>query len=143
MAGTMKVQSTTFRARYAETDAMGVVHHAAYLPWLEVGRVNLLREAGIPYTDIEARGFLIVLSDVHVRYRSPARFDDLVTVESTLTHAKRRLVSFGYRVILSESGVVLIEAETHHIVVSRATMRATQLPEDLFASMIPWLQEAV
>jgi len=139
----MKVQHTTFRARYAETDAMGVVHHAAYLPWLEVGRVNLLREAGMPYTEIEARGFLIVLSDVHVRYRSPARFDDLVTVESTLTQAKRRQVSFGYRVILSESGVVLIEAETHHIVVSRSTMRATQLPDDIIAGMMPWLPESV
>ncbi len=137
----MKVQRTTFRARYAETDAMGVVHHAAYLPWLEVGRVNLLREAAMPYGDIEARGFLIVLSDIQVRYRRPARFDDLVTVESMLTQAKRRRVSFGYRILLHDTADVLVEAETHHIVVSRGTMRATQLPADLFAGLLSWIEE--
>ena len=137
----MKVQRTIFRARYAETDAMGVVHHAAYLPWLEVGRVNLLREAGMPYGDIEARGFLIVLSDIQVRYRRPARFDDLVTVESMVTQAKRRRVSFGYRILLHDTHDVLVEAETHHIVVSRDTMRATQLPEDLIAGLLPWIEE--
>lgn len=137
----MKVQRTTFRARYAETDAMGVVHHAAYLPWLEVGRVNLLREAGMPYGDIEARGFLIVLSDIQVRYRRPARFDDLVTVESMVTQAKRRRVSFGYRILLHDTADVLVEAETQHIVVSRDTMRATQLPEDLFVGLLPWIEE--
>ena len=137
----MKVQRTTFRARYAETDAMGVVHHAAYLPWREVGRVNLLREAGMPYGDIEARGFLIVLSDIQVRYRRPARFDDLVTVESIVTQAKRRRVSFGYRILLHDTADVLVEAETQHIVVSRDTMRATQLPEDLFVGLLPWIEE--
>jgi len=137
----MKVQRTTFRARYAETDAMGVVHHAAYLPWLEVGRVNLLREAGMPYGDIEARGFLIVLSDIQVRYRRPARFDDLVTVESMVTQAKRRRVSFGYRILLHDTHDVLVEAETQHIVVSRGTMRATQLPDDLFVGLLPWIEE--
>jgi len=135
----MTIQRSTFRARYAETDAMGVVHHAAYLPWLEVGRVDLLRAAGVPYTAIEENGFLIVLSDIQVRYRSPARFDDLVTIETRLILLKTRHLSFGYRVLLESTGTQCVEARTDHIVVSRSRMRATQLPADLLAILTPWV----
>ena len=138
----MTIHRSTFRARYAETDAMGVVHHAAYLPWLEVGRVDLLRGAGVPYTSIEARGFLIVLSDLTVRYRSPARFDDLVTIETRLIFLKTRNLSFGYRVLLESSGTLCVEARTDHIVVSRTSMRATQLPSDLLSILTPWVSVA-
>jgi acyl-CoA thioester hydrolase len=138
----MTILRSTFRARYAETDAMGVVHHAAYLPWLEVGRVDLLRAAGVPYTSIEERGFLIVLSDIQVRYRSPARFDTLVTVEAQLILLKTRHLSFGYRVLLASTGTLCVEARTDHIVVSRTSMRATQLPSDLLAVLSPWVSGA-
>ncbi len=138
----MTIHRSTFRARYAETDAMGVVHHAAYLPWLEVGRVDLLRAAGVPYTSIEERGFLIVLSDIQVRYRSPARFDTLVTVETQLILLKTRHLSFGYRVLLESTGTLCVEARTDHIVVSRTSMRATQLPSDLLAVLSPWVSAA-
>lgn len=138
----MTIHRSTFRARYAETDAMGVVHHAAYLPWLEVGRVDLLRAAGVPYTSIEVRGFLIVLSDIQVRYRSPARFDNLVTVETQLILLKTRHLSFGYRVLLESTGTLCVEARTDHIVVSRTSMRASQLPSDLLAVLSPWVSAA-
>jgi acyl-CoA thioester hydrolase len=138
----MTIHRSTFRARYAETDAMGVVHHAAYLPWLEVGRVDLLRAAGVPYTSIEVRGFLIVLSDIQVRYRSPARFDNLVTVETQLILLKTRHLSFGYRVLLESTGTLCVEARTDHIVVSRTSMRASQLPSDLLAVLSPWVSGA-
>lgn len=138
----MTIHRSSFRARYAETDAMGVVHHAAYLPWLEVGRVDLLRAAGVPYTSIEERGFLIVLSDIQVRYRSPARFDTLVTVETQLILLKTRHLSFGYRVLLESTGTLCVEARTDHIVVSRTSMRATQLPSDLLAVLSPWVSAA-
>jgi acyl-CoA thioester hydrolase len=138
----MTIHRSTFRARYAETDAMGVVHHAAYLPWLEVGRVDLLRAAGVPYTSIEVRGFLIVLSDIQVRYRSPARFDTLVTVETQLILLKTRHLSFGYRVLLESTGTLCVEARTDHIVVSRTSMRASQLPSDLLAVLSPWVSGA-
>jgi acyl-CoA thioester hydrolase len=138
----MTILRSTFRARYAETDAMGVVHHAAYLPWLEVGRVDLLRAAGVPYTSIEVRGFLIVLSDIQMRYRSPARFDNLVTVETQLILLKTRHLSFGYRVLLESTGTLCVEARTDHIVVSRTSMRASQLPSDLLAVLSPWVSGA-
>jgi len=130
------------RVRYAETDAMGVVHHAAYIPWFEVGRVQLLRSAGCPYTEIEARGLLVVLSDLVVRYRFPARFDDEITVQTTLTSLKRRQLAFHYVGVLTATQQVLVEAQTCHIVVQRATMRPITLPVDVTAVLQPWLSNA-
>ena len=130
------------RVRYAETDAMGVVHHAAYVPWFEVGRVQLLRSAGCPYTEIEARGLLVVLSDLVVRYRFPARFDDEITVQTTLTSLKRRQLAFHYVGVLTATQQVLVEAQTCHIVVQRATMRPITLPVDVTAVLQPWLSNA-
>ncbi len=133
------MHTSTLRVRYAETDAMGVVHHAAYVPWLEVGRVNLLRAAGCPYGNIEARGLLVVLSDLQVRYRSPARFDDEVVIETQLTTLKSRQIAFRYRALLAATATILVEGQTNHIVVLRATMKPTVLPNDLSALLQPWL----
>jgi acyl-CoA thioester hydrolase len=133
------MHTSTLRVRYAETDAMGVVHHAAYVPWLEVGRVNLLRAAGCPYGDIEARGLLVVLSDLQVRYRSPARFDDEVVIETQLITLKSRQIAFRYRALLAATATILVEGQTAHIVVLRATMKPTVLPADLSALLQPWL----
>jgi acyl-CoA thioester hydrolase len=139
MASELAVHRSQLRVRYAETDAMGVVHHAAYVPWLEVGRVNLLRAAGAPYGDIEARGLLVVLSDLQVRYRSPARFDDVIEVQTTLIALKSRQLAFRYRVVLHETGVTSVEGMTSHIVVQRATMKPVLLPADLHELLLPWL----
>lgn len=133
------IHTSQLRVRYAETDAMGVVHHAAYVPWLEVGRVNLLRAAGCPYGEIEARGLLVVLSDLGVRYRRPARFDDEIVVQTTLTTLKSRQLAFAYTVLAGDSHEVLVEAHTCHIVVQRASMRPTTLPVDLAQLLQPWL----
>ncbi len=133
------MHTSPLRVRYAETDAMGVVHHAAYVPWFEVGRVNLLRAAGCPYGDIEARGLLVVLSDLQVRYRSPARFDDEVVIETQLITLKSRQIAFRYRALLAANATILVEGQTNHIVVLRATMKPTVLPNDLSALLQPWL----
>ena len=133
------MHTSTLRVRYAETDAMGVVHHAAYVPWLEVGRVNLLRAAGCPYGNIEARGLLVVLSDLQVRYRSPARFDDEVVIDTQLITLKSRQIAFRYRALLAATATILVEGQTNHIVVLRATMKPTVLPNDLSALLQPWL----
>ena len=133
------MHTSTLRVRYAETDAMGVVHHAAYVPWFEVGRVNLLRAAGCPYGDIEARGLLVVLSDLQVRYRSPARFDDEVVIETQLITLKSRQIAFRYRALLAATATILVEGQTNHIVVLRATMKPTVLPNDLSVLLQPWL----
>jgi len=125
----------TIRARYAETDAMGVVHHASYVIWLEQGRSELLRALGVSYREIEAAGFFVVLSDLRVRYHAAARYDDLVLLRATLNGTRSRQLSFAYELRLGATGALLVTAQSEHIVVSRATGRPTRLPPALLAAL--------
>lgn len=121
----------SLRARYAETDAMGVVHHASYIVWLELGRIELLRALGLPYHEIEAAGFLAVLTDLRARYLAPARFDDLVIVRAELDELRSRQISFTYRLRLAGTGAALLEGRSEHIFVARASGRPARLPPAL------------
>jgi len=121
----------TLRARYAETDAMGVVHHASYLIWLEQGRTELLRAYGSDYREIEASGIFIMISELQLRYLAPARFDDRVIVRTALDELRSRKLSFTYELRLAESGTALLTARSQHIFVARATGRPTRIPQAL------------
>jgi len=100
----------TIRVRYAETDRMGLLHHANYLVYFEQGRTELLRSQGLSYRDMEDQGFLLVLTKVQVRYRSPARYDDLLTLRTTVL--RTTLVKIEHRYDLLRDGVLLAEGET-------------------------------
>jgi acyl-CoA thioester hydrolase len=106
---------TEIRVRYAETDAMGIVHHAAYPVWMELGRSDLLRQMGQAYSDWEAQGVFMAVGELHLRYRAPARYDELVQVRTWIREAGRRKVVFAYEV--SRDGVRLVEGESVHLVV--------------------------
>jgi acyl-CoA thioester hydrolase len=97
----------TLRVRYAETDRMGLLHHANYLVYFEQGRTELLRSRGLSYRDLEDRGFLLVLSKVEVRYRAPARYDDLLTLRTTV--ARTTAVRIDHRYELLRDGQLLAE----------------------------------
>jgi acyl-CoA thioester hydrolase len=86
------------RVRYAETDRMGLLHHANYLVYFEQGRTELLRQAGKTYKDVEDEGFFLVLSRVEVRYRRPARYDDLLTLRTTVTRRTTVRIEHAYEV---------------------------------------------
>jgi acyl-CoA thioester hydrolase len=123
------------RVRYAETDAMGVAHHASYIIWLEQGRTELLRACGTSYRAIEAAGFFVVLTDIQARYLAPARYDDEVVVRTALGGLRSRGLSFSYRLSLAETGAPLLTARSEHIFVARATGRPTRAPPDLLARL--------
>ena len=99
--------TTTIRVRYAETDAMGIVHHAVYPVWMELGRSDLLRQLGQSYAQWEAQGVFMAVAELRVKYRAPARYDELVKVRTWVKEAGRRKVVFGYEV--SRDGVRLVE----------------------------------
>ncbi|MGE5591112.1 MAG: acyl-CoA thioesterase [Bacillota bacterium] len=105
------------RARYAETDAMGIVHHASYLVWFEVGRTDLLRELGTPYTAFEAAGLRSPVVEMEVQYRKPARYDDSIRVETRLAEMGPARVRFAYAVYREEDGerltLLVTGASTH------------------------------
>jgi acyl-CoA thioester hydrolase len=109
---------TRVRVRYAETDQMGVVYHANYLIWFEVGRVELMRQCGLDYKRMEVEeGCGIAVAEATVRYKAPARYDDELIIESTVLKVRGPIVRFGYRIVHAEDGRVLCEGETLHVVV--------------------------
>jgi acyl-CoA thioester hydrolase len=90
--------SATLRVRYSETDQMGVVYHANYLVWCDIGRTELMRELGYPYAELEAAGIKLAVAEATVRYGQPARYDDTIVVRTRLTAAQSRAVTFAYEV---------------------------------------------
>lgn len=97
----------TIRVRYAETDRMGLLHHANYLVYFEQGRTELLRALGYSYKDLEDRGYLLVLTKCEVKYRSPARYDDLLTLRTTVVRTTAVRIDHRYEVL--RDGTLLAE----------------------------------
>jgi acyl-CoA thioester hydrolase len=123
------VGETRVRVRYAETDQMGVVYHANYLVWFEVGRVEFIRQLGLDYKSMEREeGCGIAVVDVSVRYKAPARYDDELVVQTRLIAARGVLIRFGYRIVREADGVLLCEGETVHVVVGK-DMKKRSLPQ--------------
>ena len=87
------------RVRYAETDRMGLLHHANYLVYFEQGRTELLRQTGRTYKDVEDEGFYLVLAKIEVRYRAPARYDDLLTLHTTVVRRTPVRIEHEYRLV--------------------------------------------
>jgi acyl-CoA thioester hydrolase len=119
----------TIRVRYAETDQMGVVYHSNHFIWFEVGRVELLRQMGFSYRDMESQdNCFIAVAEAKCRYRAPARYDDEVLVRTELLNVRDSVVHFGYELRRAADGLLLAEGETTHIVTDSA-MKITVLPE--------------
>src|SRR5438132_9193972 len=108
---------TRLRVRYAETDQARVVYHSNYLIWFEVGRVELCRDHGFNYRDMErAADARLPVTEARVRYRQPARYDDEILVRTRIAELRSRAITFAYQVIRATDGVLLAEGETAHIV---------------------------
>ncbi|MBM3886113.1 MAG: acyl-CoA thioesterase [Gemmatimonadetes bacterium] len=90
---------TELQVRYAETDQMGVVYHAHYLVWCEVGRTDFIRALGMPYAEMERQGIRLAVADATVRYHAGARYDDRIAVETRLVDVRSRMVTFAYRIL--------------------------------------------
>ena len=108
------------RVRYAETDRMGVVYYANYFVWFEMGRAEYCRRLGFAYLDLEELGYRLVVAEAHCIYHNPARYDDVVTVLTSLRKRARRLITFGYRVVRKGSTETLVEGETTHLCLDAA-----------------------
>ena len=123
------VNETRLRVRYAETDQMGVVYHSNHFIWFEVGRVELLRQMGFSYRDMESEdNRFIAVVEATCRYRAPARYDEEVLVRTQLKSARDSMVHFGYELVRLSDGALLAEGETTHIVTD-AQMKIAVLPD--------------
>ena len=130
------------RVLYADTDAMGVVYHAAYLPWLEHGRVELLRQIGLTYREVAAQGWGLPVTECAVRYLAPARYDDQLTLHVGISSLGRVRVHFAYLVTI-ESGdradltkrIPVLRGETRHACVRAVDGRPVRLPDEVYAHL--------
>ncbi|HEX8072640.1 MAG TPA: thioesterase family protein [Pyrinomonadaceae bacterium] len=140
---------TPVRVRYAETDRMGMVYHANFLVWFEIGRTEFCRARGFAYREMEENeeAFLVV-AEAYCRYKSPAYYDDDLIVRTHITELRRRSVRFGYEILRAETAQIIAEGETGHVVTdARGRVRSmperyrdllTAVPEeDIHASQLP------
>lgn len=97
-----RISHTRLRVRYAETDASGISHHSAYVSWLEAGRVEWLREAGLSYRDLERQGYNLPVIELHIRYVAASRFDDALVVRTALSDLRSRGLRFSYDVVTDD-----------------------------------------
>ncbi len=122
------VSEIVVRVNYSETDQMGVVYHARYLVWLDVARTEHLRQCGMSYRELEAAGLRLAVSEVGVRYRQSARFDDQLRIRCWVRDLASRRVEFGYAVEHADDGRLLVTAATALLALD-AAMRPTRLPD--------------
>jgi acyl-CoA thioester hydrolase len=113
------ITAVTHRVNYSETDQMGVVYHANYLVWMDSARTEHLRERGVSYKELEAEGMYLAVTDVRIRYRQPARYDDMIRIRCWVRDLASRRVVFGYAVERADTDELLATAETSLIALDR------------------------
>ena len=128
----MTFHESRFRVRYAETDQMGIVYYANYLVWMEIGRAEYCRAAGIRYKDMEGLdGIRLAVVDAHCRYLRPARYDEEISVKTSIAVANRRMVEFHYEIRDASNQAKLADGETRHIFLG-ADHEAGKAPRKIF-----------
>lgn len=118
--------------RYAETDMMGVVYHGNYLPWFEIGRTTLLKEQGLPYRQLEADGYWLPVLEVTANFRRPARYDDVLTIVTTLREKPSLRIRLDYEVLKDD--VLLATGQSSHAFIDR-NGRPVRPPPSFVAKM--------
>lgn len=120
---------TEIRVRYAETDKMGIVHHANYLVWFEIGRSEFCRARGFSYLEMEEKeDALLVVAEVYCRYKSPAFYEDLLTVRTSVADVRSRSLRFIYEIYRAANETLLAEGETLHVVTDK-NKKVRSMPE--------------
>lgn len=115
----MFVSENTFRVRYAETDQMGIVYHSNYYVWFDMGRTEFIRALGINYCEMEKRGLLLPLLETHCIYRKAARYDEIITVKTSLAELKGVRITFKYEVY-NQNDDLLAQGSTVQAFVDRS-----------------------
>jgi acyl-CoA thioester hydrolase len=123
------VASTTFHVRYAETDAMGIVHHASYIVYFEEGRSSYARQRGSDYASFERSGHYLAVTEVSARYLKPAHYDQRVSVLCWIVDMQSRALTFGYEIVGADTGEVFVTGQSRHVCITRAG-RVAPLPAE-------------
>lgn len=126
----MLVTRTKERVRYNEVDQMGYLHHGNFAAYFEIGRTQLMRENGIVYKDMEAQGFIMPLSEFHVKFHEPVRYDEEIVIETTLAKFSGVRLLFEYKVF-NEAGRLAAEGNTPLVLANAQSGKPTRPPKDI------------
>ncbi|SRR5690606_15435638 len=118
----MFISTVQFPVRYAETDQMGVVYHANYLVWMEIGRTKLIEDLGFSYAKMEESGILAPVIDIQASYKKPCKFGEKVTVKTWIDHYDGLRIIYGYE-IYKENGELAVTGSSSHVCVKKETFR--------------------
>lgn len=125
----MEWHETEIRVRYAETDQMGIVHHSNYLVWFELGRSEFCRARGFSYKEMEeVDNALMVVAEAYCRYKSPAYYEDVLTIRTKLEEMRSRSIRFVYEIVRASDNALLAEGETLHLVTDK-NKKVRSLPQ--------------
>ena len=122
----MFISEKEIEIRYAETDQMGVVYHANYIIWLEIGRTKLIEDLGFTYAGMESEGYLSPVTDVSIQYKAPMRYGQKALVRTWVEEHGRLRTTYGYE-ILHEDGILAAKATSEHVVVKKETFRPVSI----------------
>jgi len=118
----MYVESRT-RVRYKETDQMGIAHHSNYLVWFEIGRTDFCRATGISYAEIERRGYILVVTEISCRFRTPFRYDEEVLIRTSVSAIASRSIRFAYELFSAGSEDLHASGFSSHLWLDLATRK--------------------
>jgi acyl-CoA thioester hydrolase len=136
-----RVSRVEFRVRYAETDQMGVAYHANYLVWCEIGRTDHIRTLGTSYREMEEQGIILAVSEASLRFIASAKYDDMIRVETSLSRATSRVLTFDYVITNADTGTKLATASTSLISIDRSG-RVSAFPADVRARLAAGVGDA-
>lgn len=118
----MHISKTEIKVRYSETDQMGIVYHANYLVWMEIGRTALIEELGFKYADLEKDGILVPVIDIQISYKKPCKYGETVQVKTWIEKYNGLRIVYGYE-IFTESGELSVTATSSHVCVKKDSFR--------------------
>jgi acyl-CoA thioester hydrolase len=138
----MFTHNTQIRVRYSETDQMGVVYHSNYFPWFESGRAEAIRSLGYTYADMEKMGIIMPVVDVHCRYLRPARYDELLTVRTTLKELPIHHKIEFFNDVYNEQNELLASAKIILYFIEAKTMKRTTMPATMLETIKPYFNHS-
>ena len=131
-----KKNLTKIRVIYADTDALGIVYHTNYIKWFEIGRGELLRELGIPYSQIENMGYNLPLTEVNCHYLYPARYDQIVLIETQIIFVTRASIKFRFLIWDEKQEKTLVEGESVHACLNKQG-KIVRIPREITEKIDP------
>jgi acyl-CoA thioester hydrolase len=136
----MCIHNEKIRVRYGETDQMGYAYHGNYALYFEQARTEMLRSMGFPYAELERQGIMMPIREISIKYYQPARYDDLLTIETRVAQMPTVRIFIEYKTY-NEAGVLLNEGSTTLVFVDAGTRRPVRPPKSFMEAILPYFEE--